>query len=412
MIKNKKILGIGKIQNSAIIPQPKVLELAKYNSWEYWPFGVDNLFPDQLAFLNRTSPTHMGIINSKTRYFTADTHEFKGVSNKAVNDWLINPNSRRNYSQAKLRADFFKSWQDNGNLYIELVRDKKNSFINTYIKDFTKCRLGNKKFEGQVIICDNWQYFQELKTEAKVIPIYPEWGVDEGGLLHSVVVIKNEMAGYNPYGLSDWLAGLDCAETLKGINTWNKSRVKSGFASDGAFISEFESAKEADEAEEKFKESKSGDEKAGNIIFIKKGVGGATSEFIQFNRTADGEFITLRDISVTDLIMSHGWFRSLCSIPDNTGFDTNRILNEYALALPSQILPAQEFFLETFDNLFKEIFNTEIRPSYEFINYPPIKDKNVRMIWEIRRDQGDTFDENDPLQQRYYGEISVKKEAI
>lgn len=411
MKENKKIYGIEKIQNSAAIKQPQVVELPKYNSYDYWPFGIDNQFPDDIAFLNRTSPTHMGILSAKERYFAAKTIELKHT-NKIINSWFDKPNSKSNYTQTDFRKDFFKSWDGVGNLFIEVVIDPKKSFINTYVKDYTQCRLGSKKYEGTVLIFDKWKFFSCVNNEVKILPLFPMWTKMEDGNYHTCYYLHNKQAGYSPYGLPDWLGGLDCADTTKGINTWNKSRVKNGFSMDGAFLAEFDSPNEADLAEEKYKAKKAGDENAGGVIFIKKGVGGNPAEFVQFNRTNDGEFQTLRDISVTDLITAHGWFRSLCSIPDNTGFETNRILNEYYMALPSQILPAQEFFINVMNNLFKEVLNLEIKQEYQFVNVPPLKDKAVMKVWEVRKEQGMDFDESDPAQQMYYSELGKQRTTV
>lgn len=399
---SKKVFDISKIQNSKIIDQPKVVQLPDDNFMDYWAFGINNLFPDELAFLNRTSPTHMGILSAKERYFAAKTDQLKST-NKAVHLWYNKPNNKPTYSQHDLRTDFFKSWNGNGNNYIEIVTDSKKSFINTFIKDYTKCRLGNKKYSGTVLIFDNWQFFQGLNKTTKVLPMYPNFTKsEEDGLWRSILVIRNKQNGYTPYGLPDWLAGLDCAETLKGINTWNKSRVKTGFSSDGVLEVDVESQNQANELETKFKQSKTGDENAGNVVVIKKAVGGEPATFTQLNRTSEGEFIQLRDISVTDLITAHGWFRSLCSIPDNTGFETNRILNEYYLALPSQIIPAQEFFVSIFDRIMLDFYNYSIIEDYKFINLPPIKDKSCMYIWEVRKMNGLDYNENDAKQQEFY----------
>lgn len=98
------------------------------------------------------------------------------------------------------------------------------------------------------------------------------------------------------------------------------------------------------------------------------------------------------------IITIHNWFRSLTPYSgEKTGFDANRIINEYEIALNTIISPLQTFFLHHFDQILK-YFKLPLG-ELSFINEPPIERINpFKFVWEARRDSGLDYDKNDPIQ--------------
>jgi len=399
--------GFKKVKNSAIIPQPKKELKTTAGVLNWWRFGVDNLFPNDIAFLNRTSPAHGGILESKRDYCKS-----AGIRESEIKDpflyELFEHANNEDQDLWDLSGDFFATNFDSGNIWLEIVTNKQRNFLNLFIRDYTTLRLGRATYEGYGLMYPDWDRIVGINATQK-IPLYPNF-IDINGSLHSMLFLKRNVAGFPQYGLPRWLSALDAAEIGKGVNIWNKLRVKKGFSSDGILEADFNSVDEANEAEKKFNEKKAGDENAGNIIFIKKAVGQQTSpaNFVQFNRTSEGEFLSLRNLSVDDLVMAHGWFRSLCSLPDNTGFDTQRILNEYDMAKAQVIIPQQQYFRGVIEKIFYEVFNRDITGQIQFINRAPVKNDKVWKVWELRRDEGLDYDEKDPEQNKYVSQLNSK----
>jgi len=96
--------------------------------------------------------------------------------------------------------------------------------------------------------------------------------------------------------------------------------------------------------------------------------------------------------------MIHSWYRSLAGYQDATGFDTNRINDEYKVALSSSILPKQAEYTKVLNGLLGDFKYGEI----EFINESPteeISDNDLMTVWEMRESRGMSFDKLDPAQQ-------------
>jgi len=102
--------------------------------------------------------------------------------------------------------------------------------------------------------------------------------------------------------------------------------------------------------------------------------------------------------SLTDILIAHGWFRSLASLPDNTGFDTHRILNEYNVAQKTIIRGEQRAFTSAIQRVYREQQRREFELS--FINTPPVDDDSYMYVWEVREKRGLEFDPNDEQQQK------------
>jgi hypothetical protein len=95
--------------------------------------------------------------------------------------------------------------------------------------------------------------------------------------------------------------------------------------------------------------------------------------------------------------MAHGWYRGLVPNADNTGFDTQRIINEYNIAL-TVIQEAQNEYIALYTRLYKEVTGRDIELSW--VNNPPLKIESDRykFIWEIRKEKGLPYNETDPVQ--------------
>lgn len=382
-------------------PQP-----FKTNLWDtkaFVPFGSDNLFPQSLALFSRTSPNHRGVINGKMNYLpgkeitSEDTDIQKNFIERVNNDG----ESLHEVVKKLIRDD-----QTGGNNFIEVITDMK-SFVYLNHIDFTKVRKERKK--ERVIIHPDWSNFMGMSDKGvKILPLYPKWtrnSVAGVTVFRSVYHHFRYEPEFTKYGLPTWIAGQDSVKIDLKTNKWNLSRIENGFSIDGIIFVPVAGETEGAEVIKQINTQHRGEGKQGGamVATVAKGYGddkGAKPEFIQVKDNADGSWMQLHTQSLQDILVSHGWYRALTSLPDNTGFDTQRILNEYQVALATAIKPYQDGYKKLIQKIWRQCTKREI--DFDFVNESPLKEHDFKRIWEVRRDKGMDYDENDISQQDYY----------
>ena len=76
----------------------------------------------------------------------------------------------------------------------------------------------------------------------------------------------------------------------------------------------------------------------GQVMFIMRDSSeGDNSRFIPLNKEADGDWRELHDQATADIVVAHSWFRALSGLDFSSGFSSERILQEYELALNTGI---------------------------------------------------------------------------
>ena len=120
----------------------------------------------------------------------------------------------------------------------------------------------------------------------------------------------------------------------------------------------------------------------------------------------DGDWAELHTQATNDIVVAHSWFRSLSGLDYSTGFNSERILHEYEIALNTVILAEQAELLEPLRELFETILCVDAS-SLEFVNRPPTRSKPIYMrVWEARKADGLEYDEKDESQQMFLSEIT------
>ena len=379
-------------------------------SGDWWRFGSDNLFPQAVALLNRKSTVHRGILNSKTKYI-AGKKIVCDEKDIRLSAWLKDCNANRETLRDVIAKVVFDKLAF-GNAYIELVTNGRGSFLNIYHQDATKARLARDG--NSVYLFHDWRKALTEKTEMKRIPIYPTFEDTGDGYLRSIIHIKEYEPEFENYGIMDWIAGLQVSAIAYKTDKWNISRLDNSFKSSGVLIvsGEFQSDDDWQEFEDSFNDEFIGEGKQGKILLLSQRPGAdpdAGTRFIEVGQDAEGDWTNLHTQSTGDLIIAHGWFRALSGIADNTGFDTQRILNEYEVALRTVIADEQERFISLLNRPISDILRLD--PStLAFVNSPPATTRPAyMMVWEARKADGMEYDENDPAQQIYLANISQPK---
>jgi hypothetical protein len=121
---------------------------------------------------------------------------------------------------------------------------------------------------------------------------------------------------------------------------------------------------------------------------------------------ADGDWRDLHDQATADIVIAHSWFRALSGLDFSAGFSSERILQEYELALNTVILSEQAELLEPVRAIISRVLNIDAS-SLSIVNHPPAQSRPAYMkVWEARRAEGLDYDESDPAQNVFLAQLS------
>ena len=377
------------------------------NAKDFIPFGEDNLLPQQIVQLSRSVAVHRAILNSKALFIAGNGFV---TENKPLAEYLLSVN---NFNE-NLRDVFFKLLFDElniGNAYIELVTDKKKSFLTLYHIDGSKCRISAN--EDTILIHPDWSTCKGKSDElTQELPLYPYYKKDENKLYHTVIHIKQYEPEFYHYGLPTWYAGLNSVIIAGLTDVWNQSRLEKQFNASGILIipgvNDDKDAEILDAEFDKFKGS--ANERSHDLIvqYLKDlgpGQQRDTAQYIEFTKNEEGNWIELHKQAHTNLLSIHNWFKSLASFfGEKTGFDTARILNEYEIALNTTIRVYQSKYLDLFKRIFTDFSYDPT--DLDITNESPVYRLNpLKYIWELRREMGLDYNPEDPKQKLFYSEL-------
>jgi hypothetical protein len=372
-----------------------------FSSFGCLPFGSDNQLPNILAQFCRKSPVHRGIINRKREFIAGANWT---TENEALETLLNNFNSNgEGFSNVikKLTLDLLFS----GNGWLEIVTNAKRTFLNVFHHDYTTCRLSIDK--SSCIISKDWLVSDSNRAE---IPIYPKF-VTDGDNQRSIIHIKDYEPEFENYGIPSWIAGLNVVAIGYKTDRWNVSRLDNSVQPSGVFVlsGTFNSDEEAESLVEDLQEEFSGEDSQGKVIFVAQDAGGKESKFIPLELKFDGDWVQLDENSMTKLIAAHSWYRALTSLPGASGFDTERILNEWEMAKITTIEPFQRWLISEIFPAVTQISGIETS-DFQFLNKPPINKAkpDYMKVWEARRSDGLDYDQKDPEQQIFLARLKNK----
>ena len=374
---------------------------------DFIPFGEDNLLPQQMVQLSRSVTIHRAIINSKTDFISGVS---LSTQNKALAILIntINNNSESFHSVVtKLMFDDINF----GNAYFEIITDSKKSYLQFYHIDSTSCRLAVDNIN--VIIHPIWNDYKGVNDPLRrTLPIFPKFEKKEDEQYHSIYhIVQYEPEFYN-YGLPTWYAGLNSLIIAGLTDRWNQSRLENQFNSPGMLFVPGVNSDAEEKAMDAMFSSYAGinNEKSHTMLVqyladLSPGQSREKAQYVEFKKNDEGNWINLHIQSYNNMLSIHNWFKTLCSFfGEKTGFDTQRIINEYEIALNTSITSFQRRYLGFFGLIFN-FFNID-SSDLSFDNQSPIYRLNpVKYIWELRKDAGLDYDETDPKQKLFYSEL-------
>ena len=367
----------------------------------FWRWGDDNLFPVALAVMARRSTTHRRIINDKADYISG-----KGIVCDDREPMLRSLADHVNASGESLRQLLNKLAFDKslfGNAFLEVVTDAAGSFLALFHQDASRCRLARDS--AHVLLHHDWSAFRP--SEARSLPLWPAFEELEDGTLRSIVHYKDYEPMFEHYGVPPYIAGFDVSAIAYKTDRWNISRLDNSFQLSGVMIldSTADSEEQAEQiirtAERKFAGN------PGQVLFVvKEGSADDHSRFIPIASQNEGDWKSLHDQAVSDIVVAHSWFRTLSGLDYASGFNAERILHEYEVALNTVILGEQAELLEPIRRIIERVLGCDAS-SLEIVNRPPTRSKPIYMrVWEARKADGLEYDPQDAEQQQFLSEIT------
>jgi hypothetical protein len=368
---------------------------------KFWRWGDDNLFPEALAHLSRRSTTHRRIINDKADYISG-----KGFSFDPNQERLGTFIGRVNGSGETLRQVLNKLAFDKslfGNAFLEVVTDTAHSFLSLHHQDASRCRVGRNG--RHIVLHHDWKRFRQ--SEAQTVPLYPDFATTTDGLLRSIIHYKDYEPMFEHYGVPSYIAGMNVSAIAYKTDRWNISRLDNSFQLSGVMMldASVDNEQQAHDivrtAERKFAGN------PGQVMFvIKESDQNENSRFIPIASSNEGDWRELHDQATADIVVAHSWFRSLSGLDYASGFNADRILHEYEIALNTVILPEQAEMLEPICRVMELVLGVDAS-SLTVVNRPPTKAKPLYMkVWEARKADGLEYDPDDVEQQHYLGQIT------
>ena len=373
----------------------------RVDSKEFWRWGSDNNMPEALAILSRRSTAHRRILNDKADYISG-----KGFNYDATIPLLGNIVDMANGEGESLRQVLNKLAFDKslfGNAFLELVTDEKHTFLSLHHQDASRCRVA--KDSKHILLHHDWRHFRA--NEARTLPLYPSFEKQSDNTLRAIIHYKDYEPMFEHYGVPQYIAGMNVSAIAYKTDRWNISRLDNSFQLSGVMMidnavdNEAEAGELARMAESRFAG------KPGQVMFIIRDESSDdNSRFIPIESQNDGDWKTLHDQAISDIVVAHSWFRSLSGLDYSTGFSAERILHEYEVALNTVILGEQNELLEPIAHAISDILQIDCS-SLEVINRPPTRSKPIYMkVWEARKADGSEYDESDERQQLFLSEIS------
>ena len=371
----------------------KTLEI---DSLDFIPFGSDNLFPQALALYSRLSPNHRGVLTSKNKYMQGAG--IVGID-KYAEDWIKSVNKEGEALSSVQK----RIWHDEnliGNAWIEFITDTKHTFLFVNHIDSTKARIA--KDEETVILHPDWAKDTGTSDKRRIVrAIYPRWMEDpeKKGILRSIYHKKDYEPEFYYYGVPGYISGKDSVQIDFRTNKWNLARLVNSFRLSGMLFVPVKDKIEGEKVISNIEKNYTGEGNQGKLMVVTKsraseGQKAEEPSLVETKGEDTGSWTDLHKQSLSDIVMAHAWYRSLLSIPDPSGFDTERILNEYNIALTNCILDAQKGYIEIYQKLHREILNKDLQ--IEFKNVPPLESDVYYTIGELREKKGLKVDWNNP----------------
>lgn len=386
-----------KVANNIPIAGDMFKPATSANNGKVWVWGADNLFPQRLSLLARSNSIHRGIMKSKADYIAGRGFAYDD-KNIALERVVKRANGAQSLAEVMHRAIYDKIMTGNGFIEVAFAYGQ----ILFFHQDSTRCRVVKADSDTHIVISKDWN--NHLTEYDVTLPIFPAFEQQNDKTMRSIIHLKDYEPMYQHYGVPDYVAGLIDARIGYKTANWNEQRLDNSFQLSGVmeisqdFDNEEQMVALKNQVEKKFAG------KPGQVMFTISNEAG-NNRFTPIQSSNEGDWINLHNVAKEDMVTAHSWYVSLSGLDYATGISSDRMLNEYSVALATVIIPEQAEWLNAIRAVLARVGIDG--SSLEFINKAPIIEKPIYMtVWEARKADGMGYDENDPAQQVYLANIA------
>lgn len=341
-------------------------------SKKYIPFlnPKDNFF-NVLLEASLLSPTNNSCINSKVFFCSGKDFRIKNATEQQAKEFrqFCKKVNNKRQSLGKIIDGFFGKHFRVGNNFLEIVRAKagntKKVFV--YNRSFLECRLGepdendipqtvliSKKF----IKGESWSFDINDCVE---LPIFnyeeTNWKKMPDGTERAVMHIKNEMDGYEYYGMPENISSLPWQLLEYECAAYDLDNLENNMVIGGTIILEGNFTEdELTKVATRITRQHTGKGKRGrwSILGNKQGTGTINN----FQKQVDGNFLQLDENAEKKIINANNWDKNLYGGSDNKGLGNggNAYLKTiFKIKHKTVVEPMRQIFMEEFFMPFLEV---------------------------------------------------------
>lgn len=335
----------------------------------YVPFlnPLDHFF-QFLTEAKLLSTTTLSCVNSKSQYCAGNGLYFNNLKEQPEDFtvWAANVN-RKNQSLNDILSGAFNHEWSVGNGFIQVVKGEiaGKRFVRVYLRNYFDCRLSGADDDD---ICNTVfisKYFRKLgiwnlnsmKTEE--IPIYSPnmfdnpWAMDEKGFMHTIFHIKNEMPGYDYYGMPSNIGSLPEQVLEYKAARYNLDNFENNLIIGGVIV--VKGAMTDAEAKKVGKNiiyQHSGDGKQGRWLIMNSETGMSDGiEVHPFDKQKEGSFIESDTHNEEKIYVANQWNKLLIGGSEKKSIGQGNsayIRSVFDIANNTVIMPAQQRMIDKF----------------------------------------------------------------
>ena len=317
------------------------------------------------------SPTAQSCINSKVFFCSGNGIRIKDGTEEKNEDFKLfqkKVNNRRQ-SLGKVVDSIFSNYFRVGNVFIELIKIKvgETAKVMAYVRSFLDCRLGapdkndipqtvliSRKFRGS----KDWVIDD---TNAVELPIYngedTKWKEFDDGSERCIIHIKNQMDGYDYYGLPENVSSLPWQILEYKGARYNLDNFENNMVIGGAIILQGNHTdSDLTRIATNIRQQHTGDGKRGRWTVLSNKQGSGTIQ--NFSKQTDGDFLKLDENAEQKIINSNNWDSSLFGQNNSKGLGNggNAYLRSiFKIKHKTVVEPTREVIFEEFILPFLEI---------------------------------------------------------
>lgn len=290
-------------------------------------------------------------------YYTDEAGE-----DEIFNEWAKSVN-RKGDSLNKILRKSFDGFFTMGNTFVKVIRMKigNSRYLKLIKLNMLDVRLlTNDDFDDPTHVAISEDFRREgitslRKDRYEELPLYTKdkifriWGTDSNGDQALVIHIKNEVEGYDHYGLPSNVSGLPHAICEYKDVRYNLDQFENNMVTGGMLILEgMTDQEEANKLARQIVQHHTGDGKRGRVMVL-GGYGAEGSKYLPFETQEDGDYIEYDRHTEDKIVSANNWDAMLAGIRRDSGIGNggnSYIRTIFDIKNQSVIAPAQKMMIE------------------------------------------------------------------